>query len=593
EYQLYSRMGDESRSYSILQTLYNSFPQDQDISDLMQESCIKRASQLMAQSDYTEALEYIRIILHHKGNDEMTEKALEYSITCYQALSRYEEALSTLKILSKDYPDHPSLIEKEALILDKMDRTPEALELLYNSIQNSPQEKAFKYADCYEEIAIPYIKHLTENGATLAVQREAKRLLQVSPHSNPGLHYIINATATLGQYDIMQQYINTGRILYPSDLFFRIKQAYWLNQNAQYQAARELLHNDIDYYRNNKEVIGMFTQSSILYAQQLSGKQNRNEAIAILDTALLYNPGDKELMYNKGLIFEKMRQYDSAYYYQKFYIPAFAEQAQFSGHLRELQYSSSQNEARFSYMQSHYNDSYEIMSVATAEFSHKKQHDSYTFTANYTGRKGVEENYLLSDSISLGGTGIQLQAEWAHQLSKSYNLTLNAAWANRFFPTCSFNSTLSKSLQADMEVGIHIGYKRLASDENLWIAGPTISKNWEKIWANTKLEIYRMQSSFYYNASLQSRLYVGNNKHSNLSMITGIGSAPEISILNNALPSTFSHMNTMVGLGGQYLLSHNLTAGLTGTWYTYYDQTATNTSYKNLYNVFIQLSVAL
>ena len=113
------------------------------------------------------------------------------------------------------------------------------------------------------------------------------------------------------------------------------------------------------------------------------------------------------------------------------------------------------------------------------------------------------------------------------------------------------------------------------------------------MWTNAKLDIYRLQHSLYYNATLQSRFYIGNDGKSHISVMTGLGSAPEITILNNALPGTFSHLNTMVGMGGRYLLTERLSAGLLGTWYTYYNQTATYTSYKNLYNVYVQISVAL
>ena len=60
----------------------------------------------------------------------------------------------------------------------------------------------------------------------------------------------------------------------------------------------------------------------------------------------------------------------------------------------------------------------------------------------------------------------------------------------------------------------------------------------------------------------------------------------------------------MVGLGGQYLITPNITIGVMGTWNTYYNQTNTRTGgqnnyidkvstrYKNLYNIYAQVYIS-
>ena len=87
--------------------------------------------------------------------------------------------------------------------------------------------------------------------------------------------------------------------------------------------------------------------------------------------------------------------------------------------------------------------------------------------------------------------------------------------------------------------------------------------------------------------------------------MASIGSAPETAVLDYPLPGSFSHTNTMVGLGGQYMVSPNITIGLMGTWNTYYNQTNTvrgkdpihrietvSTRYKNLYNIYAQIYIS-
>ena len=95
----------------------------------------------------------------------------------------------------------------------------------------------------------------------------------------------------------------------------------------------------------------------------------------------------------------------------------------------------------------------------------------------------------------------------------------------------------------------------------------------------------------------QVRYYPVDDGRSYVVGMAGIGSAPELSVLDRALPGAFDHANTMVGMGGQYMFAPNITMGLLGTWYTYYTEKrmgydAVQTRYRNMYNIYVQLYIS-
>ena len=132
-----------------------------------------------------------------------------------------------------------------------------------------------------------------------------------------------------------------------------------------------------------------------------------------------------------------------------------------------------------------------------------------------------------------------------------------------------------------------------------------LAKTIEVVRLNTKLDMHFFNSNFYYNAQIGAKYFPAGDGKTNINAMASIGSAPETAVLDYALPGSFSHTNTMVGLGGQYMISPNITIGLMGTWNTYYNQTNTvkgttqfdrietvSTRYKNLYNIYAQIYIS-
>ena len=70
----------------------------------------------------------------------------------------------------------------------------------------------------------------------------------------------------------------------------------------------------LEKYPSNKKIIGAFSQSSEDRALPLAKEKEPEEALAVLDKALLYDSQNKSLKYTKGVVYEADRQADSAYY---------------------------------------------------------------------------------------------------------------------------------------------------------------------------------------------------------------------------------------------------------------------------------------
>ena len=76
----------------------------------------------------------------------------------------------------------------------------------------------------------------------------------------------------------------------------------------------ELLENPY-----HQDAIKSFAVVSEKYGNQLIKNSQSQQALDVLNNALKYAPENKDLKYTKGLAFEKLKQYDSAYVYQKYY----------------------------------------------------------------------------------------------------------------------------------------------------------------------------------------------------------------------------------------------------------------------------------
>ena len=181
----------------------------------------------------------------------------------------------------------------------------------------------------------------------------------------------------------------------------------------------------------------------------------------------------------------------------------------------------------------------------------------------------------------------------------------------------------------DVSLDVHAGYRRISTyskayrwdyvpeigegawtfdgwDEykaNFFSVGVGSTKYWEHISLGGKVDGFFASSDVYVNAAVQFKYYPLNDGRTSIIVTGSAGTAPEANIIDNAMPGTFDKLNTSVGLGGIYMINKHLSAGLMGTWNTFYSQLnnrdgelmnyseTITTRYRNLYNIHLQLYV--
>ncbi|WP_368128664.1 tetratricopeptide repeat protein, partial [Bacteroides salyersiae] len=242
EYLLYRKMNEKDRAFSTLNKLYELYPDDYDILLAICEQHMEKAERLIELGLHAEALPHTQFIIQKQVDSEITGIAWERALGCYISMKKYNEALAALDTLTTRYPEYENGIWKRAFILDKMDKTAEALDIYLSAIEHSGEDMRMFYVIGYEELAIPYIKKCMEAGNTQRAHDTACKLVQLNPSSDLGLRYAINTSALLKQYDKFQQYTEQGLQYYPNEPFYQTKLATIYDRDKQYDLSIGLLH---------------------------------------------------------------------------------------------------------------------------------------------------------------------------------------------------------------------------------------------------------------------------------------------------------------------------------------------------------------
>lgn len=627
------RMGNTAQANAILTDLYERYPDNVDVADEIATLRLNQAQPLMADGLYGEALPYLRFARRASKDNEVKIAATSRLATCYAELKRYADAHNMLDSLNAISPLHDDYIIKKADLFAREGKPQAALNLLAEALADSTNaEMAGPLRAQYEEVAVPRIKALIEQGSLYHAWQEAQQLLVVCPGSADGLRYALNATGQLKRYDDYDALVKQGRSLYPDDMFFLAKQATVYDRKGEYRRAIDLLHAPLDSLRGDPVLVAAFSESSEQLALDLMHHDQTTLALEVLDTALVYDSQNRSLLYAKGLVFEKRHDWDSAYVYQKYYQPDVLEAADFRLHLRGLKAQDWRNTIGVEYLQGRYGQEDIITSVATASFTHRDTRDTYTGRMNYAGRDG-DTSGMLSSEQTPGGLGIQLQGEWTHEWSPKWTSELSAAWGSRYFPRWNFSLGVTRNYRRGWEVTLKGSYRRIATYKkafeydgnifneqtqsyglwtfdhwkkggaNLFTASLGAAKTYDKLRLSLRGDGLLLRSKIYVNASGEVRYFPLSDGETSIAVLGSIGTAPEASLIDNAMPTSFSKTNTMVGIAARYLLWQNVSVGVTGTWHTFYSQlngrngTRTDfydyvkTSYKNLFNINAQLYI--
>ncbi len=571
EYQVNRRMGYTKKAYSLLEKVHRMQPKNTDVVAELSGYHFENAEKYMMARLYDEAIPELDWVIANDSTRENVQSAWNKKYVCLYEQGRYNEAITLLDLAGSSNFGYHKWCVRKAEMLNRMGKQDAALRLLEEAMQKDRNEQHFDfYASTYEDIAVPYIKTLMANGAIKKANTEAEKLVKLRPESHEGLLYAINTSRQLNKRTEFHNYVDQAIDQYPEDITFKVKKAATYNDVEDYENALDVLKPQIENYSGDSALIKAYTASADMMALKLICENRPSEAIEVLDSALMYNMDNPTLLYDKGLAYEKMHLYDSAYVYQRYN----RNDAEVQLHLNELRYRNARNEVYVGYLHSR-----------------------------------------------LG--------EWSHNFKSVCTLTLGGGWSNKYFAKYQGNLRLEFSLKKDWTLDLHGSYRRIeavsrqmqadtTSLQNNWVyTGWNI--NWRNLWSaglglqkelwpfnlGVRGDVVMLHEKYYFNASAQAKYYpVETNRYTHLLASFGLGTAPESTVLDLGMPGTFSHLNTNVGLGFNWMITGNLSLLLQGNWYTFYNQTnlrigatdaytdQVDTRYKNLFNLYLQMNIA-
>lgn len=569
---VYERMGSQSKADQLTIRLWEMFPDDYDIAYRYTLYRFRQGKSLMTDGFYEKALSHWQFVAQHGEPDEVNT-ALIALYNCNYQLGRHDDALAALEKLIEAFPAEWEWRAKRATIYGELERYDEAAGEYETILQSVPAIDRRRALNGYEELAAIHVKALIEEYRMVEAIALIDRWLQTDPHNELALRYAINISAQMNDYEKVKSYALAGLNADPGNAHYRMKLAEAHNTLKNHDHSIEILQAEVEKNPHHKTMINTYSQAVQDYAFQMIKDSEPQKALTQINNALQYDPANKELKYAKGVAFEKLHRYDSAYHYQMFYEPALME---YKGHSKHIQYLKSRtykNKIGMYFLWSRYGDVDAISSIATIEYTRFTEKNTFAFRFNYAGRDT--------------GKGIQGQAEWERGWNNTFRSSLELSAANKILPSFGARASLYKLFKRDWEVELGAGYRRLAEKDNLFNVVAGLSKEWEACRINPRLNSVILDGKWYYSVSAQMRLYMGHPR-TYITAMGSFGSAPDIDVIDYQLYQAFSVTNSMVGLGGHYMVSDKLSLALLGNWYNFKQE---ENLYRDFYNVYVQLHV--
>lgn len=592
-YGLEKRFGTEQASMRILQELFETNPQDEELTAQYAELMLELAGREMTDDQWRDA--YLHL----------------------------EKALS---LLPADHEARPAAICRQITVLGHLGRYKEANELYQIAKDETlDADSRSRYASAYEDVMASHLRTLIEEEHYEQALDEAQTLLQALPTSEAALRTCINMSQTLVRDDLFQTYAKQGYECYPKVPYYVIKYAIALQkQHRETEAMALVVPSQSDDEWQHPQLKAAYSGFAVDWAEQLLKNHMPDIALQVVDSALTYDSANKELLYVKGLAYEHLKQFDKAYDLQhRYYNPSNAEQREYYEHMRYLGFRSFRNRVDATYTYAAY-DAREgnlssvahLYSIASIAYSRQLRRDVLTGQVGYKGIDGQRYTGEEEDEEGreTGGIGLEFMGQWEHTFNARWSGMATLAYATRYFNTWSTNLSATYSANHDWTLSLRLGYRRTPKDyvflnedggtrgvqerNNLFLFSPSVEKIWtERIRTAANADMAFIRSKLYYNIGIKGKLFVNDDNVSSVSLLASLGTFPELTFFEQTALQRLSHLNAMVGFDAQYLLTRHFSLGFTGSWNTYYDpyrlpDGSMGNRYRNIYSLCLQLHLA-
>lgn len=621
------RLGNTTTANNLLEKIVTNYPKNSDALEEFVNVKFDQASELMLAGQYGEAIPYLEYSILNSTDSTTVSDATGRLYNCYIETKDFDKALDMLnKMKSRLSNLRYALMESN--LHNLRGKQIEALDILMNAYHNAATDNdKYVLSSSYEEIAVPYIKALMARGLTRQAHDLSVKAVEICPQSVDILTQAISTSYQLGYNVEYVSLVSKARTLYPNDPSFIVKEAQIYALDKDYRAAIDRLRPYVEAYVGDSAIINAFSENSELYTLKCLKEKRPYEAMAVVDSALIYNNSSKSLLYTKGLIFEDLHEYDSAFVYQMNYVPSLMDFKEFKHHLEEILYKGAKNELSFEYLQFRPGSQEVITANANFSYTRKKKNDSYSFTLGYAGRDGNTVASMTAEEQVPGGIGLQPGLAWNHTINSRWNYGLSVAWANKYMPRWTAKAFLTRNFKNDWSLTAKVSWRMVdaysksfimientakvnATDPdslyqfNKWIHsrksmfnfGATLQKNINIFNLSASADLMYLNKKLYINSSIKGQLFPIDGNHSHVFVLAGGGNAPELSLIDRSMPASFSKFNSFVSCGGTYVVNRYLSFGLSGDWYTsYYNSENSSQVYLSesfIYTSTIQITTA-
>lgn len=580
--ELYRPIKDKELFEREVIKLHEKYPNDTDITYDYNLIMYNRAKTYVEERQFDLALEIYEDLV---SAPDFTKEAEQQIFGIYLELGKFDEATDQVDKLIGLEPDNPDHLLRKSSLYAKMELYEDALNITRGLEQSYPLSE--KYPRIYVGQTIDYARFL------MKIQRYERALeviedgLTRQNNNKDLLNLAINASSAIPDYPKGINYNRSALTFYPNNKNFKIKLSSLLAQNKEYDEAISVLDSletvykydrkirnslaEVLWYRARNhedegridEALADFNLSDSLNPAEKYSLQrmvnlyiiqkSNQEALDTINKKIEKYPDDNFLKYKKGLVFELMKQYDSAYYYQQFReVEDPFEKQEWKLSLETLRAAKLKNKLAATYTQA--NSDSIAFSTSLASFAYNYRYDDKnTF--------GAEVNYAARRS----GVGAQLGLNYARIFNPKLYADVGVMLGDRFFPKFILYGNAYKGLDNGYEAQAGLKYAYLQNNISFITLNLGASKTWEDIYLLAKVALMRDDKYTYFNFTTQSQINV-NARKDYVSFIVSFGSAPFNDQLPEGAAAFLDFSNVLVGAGYGYNISPKTMLLINGSW---------------------------
>lgn len=585
EYDVYTRMGRHESAARSLNQGFNLFPDDYDLNLAVSRQRLDEAADFMGEEIYGQAIPLLEFVRRSSVDPDLKVAAIRRLAVCYRETNQPDKAVTMLRERLRTDPEAQVTMDYAALLV-KQGRPEAALQSLYSSYMDATDSLSLRLlSGSYKETAYPYLKEKIQNGALTGLHEICENILQMDPEDYWALFYSLRTA------DDPLPYALRGIDAYPGDLVFPIKAAALYAQKGKEEEALAILAPYLLVFPADEDLQKSYAGVSDAFATKLLKSRDIDRAEKVLDEALRVRPTDDAVRYTRGLVYEKRKEWDSAYVYQRNYKPSLLEEKEYLSRMNSLRAKTLHNTVDAGVDIMRFTDRYTLMGIATVGYAHNWKRDEFQSRVNFTSRDpDYDPDHQMY--LSAGGRGLQFQTSWTHHWGQLLSTQIAGSFGTAFFPVVNGDFTATFHLPHDWDLDAGGSYRYLQDKAQMFAGNLNATHTWENMYAGFKFTTGTVYGIVFFTGSGRFRFFPFDGGRSYIEAQAGAGTAPEILFLNYyQTSSVFNHLNSFVAVTGQWALTHNLALQLSGTWNTLYDQRAT-VSYRNLFMVHVSLSIS-